>query len=298
MEIVPYQSCDRAFLNQLLIKTAVGDQQLGYPRLHSCEELEKEYLSYPDSPLRSSIYLLTENTERAGVLGFLRDGAYAVLWGPITLRPEDYEVAIRASVSFAKKALPNGFHVFVHNANAAYRAALAQLGGKLRSTQHVMRLDWSKSAPLPPKDKNVMEVSSKQLAVSPKLRDCTRDLLAEGFPRLDSANELVEELLRENCRFLYYMVGGTALGVLVADDNFLDEVRIEYLAVSNTHRRLGIATKLLQSLLQSVYDTHGLYNINLTHDDDNLAAHSLYRKNGFVDDVLYREFIVHYQMPK
>lgn len=81
MEIVKYQPSDRTFLNQLLVKTAAGSQQLGYPRLHSYEELEKEYMEYPDSSILSSVYILTHNDKPIGVMGFLRDGNYAVLWG-------------------------------------------------------------------------------------------------------------------------------------------------------------------------------------------------------------------------
>lgn len=292
MEIVKYRPDDRTFLNQLLIKTAVGSQQLGYPRLHSYEELEKEYMDYPDSSIPSSIYILTHNANPIGIMGFLRDGNYTVLWGPVTLQSVYYEPAIRLSVSFAKKVFPKEFHVFVHNANTVYSTALEQLNGKLRSIQHVMCFDWSKSRPMQLDCKNILCLSSEQLKDSQELIDRTVKLLTDGFPDLDNAYDLIAELLHSKCNFVYYISNGTALGVLIENDNFVHEVRIEYLAVAKAHRRLGIATKMLHYLLQKVYGTYGLYNVNLTHDNDNLIAHSVYLKNGFEDDTIYKEFVV------
>lgn len=292
MEIVKYQSYDRTFLNQLLIKTAVGSQQLGYPRLHTYEELEKEYKEYPDSSILSSVYSITHNANPIGIMGFLRDGNYAVLWGPVTLQSIYYEPAIRLSVSFAKKVIPKEFHVFVHDSNTVYSTALERFNSTLRSIQHVMCFDWSKRTLLPPDCKNIICLSSKQLAGSQKLLNSTVELLKEGFPRLDDANDLVTELLQAKCNFMYYISNETALGVLIENDNFVHEVRIEYLAVSKAHRRFGIATNMLQYLLQKVYSTYGHYNVNLTHDNDNLTAHAVYLKNGFVDDTIYKEFMV------
>lgn len=292
MEIVKYQPSDRTFLNQLLVKTAAGSQQLGYPRLHSYEELEKEYMEYPDSSILSSVYILTHNDKPIGVMGFLRDGNYAVLWGPVTLESIDYETAIRLSVSFAKKVIPKEFHVFVHDSNTVYSTVLEQLNGRLRSIQHVMCFDWSKGKLLPLGCKNIICLSSKQLADSQKLLGCTADLLKEAFPDLDNANDLIAELLHSKCNFLFYISNGTALGVLIENKNFIHEVRIEYLAVLKKHRRLEIATKMLHYLLQQVYSTYGPCNVNLTHDHENLVAHSVYLKNGFVDDTVYKEFVI------
>lgn len=292
MEIVKYQPCDRTFLNQLLIKTTEGSQQLGYPRLHSCEELEKEYVEYPDSSILSSAYILTHNANPIGVMGFLRDGNYAVLWGPVTLQSIYYEPAIRLSVSFAKKVIPKEFHIFVHDSNTVYSTVLEQLNSKLRSIQHVMCFDWSKSMPLLPDCKNIVCLSSKQLEGSREMIDCTMNLLKEGFPHLDDANDLITELLHAKCNFIYYISSGAPLGVLIENDNFIHEVRIEYLAVSKAHRCLGTATKMLHYLLRQVYSTYGPCNVNLTHDHENLVAHSVYLKNGFVDDTIYKEFII------
>lgn len=292
MKIVKYQPSDRTFLNQLLVKTTAGSQQLGYPRLHSYEELEKEYMEYPDSSILSSVYILTHNDKPIGILGFLRDGNYAVLWGPVTLQSIYYEKAIRLSVSFAKKVIPNEFHVFVHNSNTIYKRALEQLNSKLRSIQHVMCFNWSKSTLLPLDCKNILCLSLKQLTESQKLLDRTGDLLKEGFPDLDNANDLIAELLHSKCNFIYYISNGTVLGVLIENQNFIHEVRIEYLAVSKPHRRLGIATKMLHYLLQQVYSTYGPCNVNLTHDHENLGAHAVYLKNGFVDDTVYKEYII------
>lgn len=292
MEIVKYQPCHRTFLNQLLIKTTAGSQQLGYPRLHSYEELEKEYMEYPDSYIPSSVYILTHNAKPIGIMGFLVDGNYAVLWGPVTLESIDYETAIRLSVSFAKKILSKKFHVFVHDSNTVYKTVLERLGCKLRSIQHIMCFDWSKSRPLPLNCQNIVCLSSKQLAESQKMFDCTADLLKEAFPQLDNANDLVTELLRSKCNFIYYVSNETVIGVLIENDNFVHEVRIEYLAVSKADRRLGIATKMLHYLLQQVYSRYGPCNVNLTHDHDNFIAHSVYLKNGFVDDTIYNEFIM------
>lgn len=66
MKIVKYQPSDRTFLNQLLVKTTAGSQQLGYPRLHSYEELEKEYMEYPDSSILSSVYIIHTHQSLCG----------------------------------------------------------------------------------------------------------------------------------------------------------------------------------------------------------------------------------------
>lgn len=292
MEIVKYLPCYRSFLNQLLVKTVAGGQQLGYPRLRSCEELEKEYAEYPDSSVPTSVYIFTQDAAPIGAMGFLLDGDYAVLWGPVTLRSIYYKTAIRLSVSFAKEVIPKGFHVFVHDSNVVYRTELERLGGKLRSVQYVMRYDWSKNTPSPLDVTHIVYFTSEQLAGSQKLLDRTTDLLKEGFPRLENAHDLVAELLHTKCNFVYYISNGTPLGVLIANENFVNEVRIEYLAVSKLHRRFGIATKMLRYLLQKVHDTHGFCNVNLTHDKNNSVAHSVYLKNGFFDETIYKEFVI------
>lgn len=292
MELTPYRAGDRTFLEGLLIKTAAGSQQLGYPRLHSCAELEQEYTEYPDSSLYSSVYLVTRHAKPVGVMGFLRDGDYSVLWGPVTLQAADYAPAIRLSVSFAKQNIQEKCHVFVHAANTVYAAELERFGAQVRSVQHVMCYDWSKHTPLPPDASDLVCLTSEQLAASQNLRSRTIELLREGFPGLESANDLVTELLHTKCSFWFALSHGTVPGVLIADESFANEARIEYLAVSKPYRRLGIATKMLRCFLQSVFVAHGCRNVNLTHDHKNSTAHSVYLKAGFYDETIYKECIL------
>lgn len=292
MEIIKYLPCHQPFLSRLLLKTVSGEQQLGYPRLHSFGALEKEYAEYPDSSMANSVYILTHNANPVGAMGLLRDGSYSVLWGPVTLQSIYYKTAIRLSILFAKEIIPKEFHVFVHNLNIEYRTELEKLGGKLRSIQHVMSFDWLKNAPTPLDFAYIAYLSSGQLAESKILLDDTINLLRDGFPHVDNTRDLIEELLYSKCNFVLYIFNKRALGVLIANENFANEVRIEYLAVSKSYRRLGIATKLLQYLLQKVYETHGFCNVNLTHDNDNSVAHSVYLKNGFFDETIYKEFII------
>ena len=161
--------------------------------------------------------------------------------------PFYYKTAIRLSILFAKEIIPKEFHVFVHNLNIEYSTELEKLGGKLRSIQHVMSFDWLKNAPTPLDFAYIAYLSSGQLAESKILLDDTINLLKDGFPHVDNTRDLIEELLYSKCNFVLYIFNKRALGVLIANENFVNEVRIEYLAVSKSYRRLGIATKLLHT---------------------------------------------------
>lgn len=102
---------------------------------------------------------------------------------------------------------------------------------------------------------------------------------------LDRANELLLEfnhkLTKEdfaNNNFLNALVYDDYKGIVVYDYMY-DRIEIEYIVVLEEYRKLGIATKLLNCILEK-YDN--INNITLEVRESNIIAIKFYEKNGFV----------------
>lgn len=293
MEFVRYDPRYRTLVDQLAQKTLAGEQQLGYPRFGSCAELEKEYGEYPDSSMETSVYVIVGDVGPVGIVGVLKDSDYLAVWGPLTAEPVWYQAAIRESLAFLRRTFAGTLHIFPAKDNAVYCRELEKAGGRLRSVQHVMRFAWPARMPAPhPCGGDFRRFDAKELLRDKAICRGIERLLEESFRLNGRAGDLLRELLRDGCSFLCCCLCGRAAGVLVWNENFVREIRIEYLAVEKSFRRSGVASDLLGHFLQHIAARYGRRDINLTHAEENLAAHSLYVKNGFADEVVYREFIL------
>ena len=293
MEFVRYGPRYRTLVELLAQKTLDGEQQLGYPRFGSCAELEKEYGEYPDSSMNTSAYVIMLDGGPVGIVGALADADYLAVWGPLTAEPAWYQATIRESLAFLRRTFAGTLHIFPARGNTVYCRELEKAGGRLRSVQYVMRFAWPARMPAPrPCGGDFRRFDAKELLQDMAMCRGIEHLLEEGFRLNGRAGSLLRELMRDGCGFLCCCLCGRVAGVLVWNENFVREIRIEYLAVEKSFRRSGVASDLLGHFLQYMAARYGSRDINLTHAEENLAAHSLYVKNGFADEVVYREFIL------
>ena len=101
---------------------------------------------------------------------------------------------------------------------------------------------------------------------------------------LNRVNNLLESL---NYQLSSDSFNNTFLKVLVYVDKDIDGVlvythiydrlEIEYIVVSDNHKRLGIGTKLIKYVLES----NSVKNITLEVNKNNVVAIAFYKKNGF-----------------
>ena len=87
------------------------------------------------------------------------------------------------------------------------------------------------------------------------------------------------------------VVGGLAAYVLPKFEQERSEVYLYDLAVSEAHRRRGIATALIREL-QQLAATRGAYVIFVQADHDDAPAITLYTKLGLREDVLHFDIAV------
>ena len=92
------------------------------------------------------------------------------------------------------------------------------------------------------------------------------------------------------------VVGGLAAYVLPKLEQERSEIYIYYLAVSEAHRRQGIATALIMDL-RKVAATRGAYVIFEQADHGDGAAIALYTKLGIREDVLHFDIAVPHDAP-
>ena len=293
MEFTRYDPRYRWLVERLAGNTLAGEQRLGYPRFGSYPELEKEYGEYPDSSMDTSAYVILRGGMPVGLVGVLQDADYLAVWGPLTNEEAWYRETIRESLAFLRGVYAGVLHIFPAKENTVYCQELEEAGGALRSVQHVMRFTWPACMPEPRRiGEKYRCFSPEELSQEEAVCREIELLLEDGFHLKGQADSLLRELLRDGCSFLCCLLHGRTAGVLVWNENFVREIRIEYLAVEKDSRRVGVASNLLGKLLRMVSVRYGRRSINLTHGGDNLAAHALYVKNGFDDEVVYREFVL------
>ena len=105
------------------------------------------------------------------------------------------------------------------------------------------------------------------------------ELEKECFSEPWSALSLKEELLNPNARFFAATQGGEVLGyigcILVCGEGSITNV-----AVKKSARRMGVASRLLEALIEAL-KSEGAESIFLEVRHSNTAAQKLYEKFGF-----------------
>lgn len=110
---------------------------------------------------------------------------------------------------------------------------------------------------------------------------------------LDKVNEFLiefnhkitkEELI--NNKFLNILIYDNYKGIIVYDYMY-DRIEIEYIIVSERYRRLGIATKLLNYIEEKYRD---IDNITLEVRESNIEAINFYKKNGFKEVTIRKNY--------
>lgn len=110
---------------------------------------------------------------------------------------------------------------------------------------------------------------------------------------LDKVNELlstfnnkltIEELT--NNEFLKVLIYDDFKGIIIYDYMY-DRIEIEYIIVKEEYRRLGIATKLL-NYIEEKYKN--IDNITLEVRESNIEAINFYKKNGFKEAAIRKNY--------
>lgn len=94
-----------------------------------------------------------------------------------------------------------------------------------------------------------------------------------------SENSLAEEIENPNARFFVALCGEHVAGYIGAH-NIVGEVYITNVAVNPSYRRQGVATKLIE-LLVEISRAENAEFITLEVRENNASAQALYEKQGF-----------------
>lgn len=86
--------------------------------------------------------------------------------------------------------------------------------------------------------------------------------------------------------FLNILVYDDFKGIIIYDYMY-DRIEIEYIIVKEEYRRLGIATKLL-NYVEKKYDN--IDNITLEVRESNMEAINFYKKNGFIEASIRKNY--------
>ena len=280
---------DRIIISEIIPKSIMGIQQLGYPRWENMKEMEEEYRYYPDSDFEQSVYIIKRNGVSVGVCGFFLDGSYAA-WGPFVTGQYSKNV-LRETIAFFISHLKRSFKIYVARENKAYPMVLNEFNCRIKSSQIVMSIEWTKIESCDT-GININEINASMLGKADDLKIQFAEVLRESFRLNDDGIELLEELIRDNCTFLYVKQNDRVVGLLVWSDVNDKEVGLEYLGVKNNYRNLSIGTNMIKRLFNIVRERHKGKMITITQDANNAVAHGLYTKYGFVDDVFYDEYEV------
>jgi ribosomal protein S18 acetylase RimI-like enzyme len=114
------------------------------------------------------------------------------------------------------------------------------------------------------------------------------DMLGQAFIEVNtySAHQPNSAYLQKLLMDQQNVVGGLAAYVLPKFEQARSEIYIYDLAVAVTHRRQGIATRLIQKL-QGLAPDYGAYVIFVQADLEDEPAIALYSKLGLREDVLH-----------
>lgn len=118
------------------------------------------------------------------------------------------------------------------------------------------------------------------LEMGPSHVDAVYDISVEAFPLPWAKDELVRETLNPHAINLVAMKEGQVIGYVQCWYTF-EDADIINIAVSGTHKRLGVAQQLLRRLIALLKDKN-VQNIFLEVRVSNLPAQSLYKSFGFI----------------
>ena len=114
------------------------------------------------------------------------------------------------------------------------------------------------------------------------------DISALSFSICWSKNSYLQELTNPVAKYLVAKIDNTVVG-FVGTWIVLDESHITNIAVHPTYRKQGIASKLLEELLDYC-KSQGCIAYTLEVRISNIAAKSLYEKHGFKQDGIRKRY--------
>ena len=114
------------------------------------------------------------------------------------------------------------------------------------------------------------------------------DISALSFSICWSKNSYLQELTNPVAKYLVAKIDNTVVG-FVGTWIVLDESHITNIAVHPTYRKQGIASKLLEELL-NYCKNQGCTAYTLEVRSSNIAAQSLYEKHGFKQNGIRKRY--------
>lgn len=114
------------------------------------------------------------------------------------------------------------------------------------------------------------------------------DISALSFSICWSKNSYLQELTNPVAKYLVAKIDNTVVG-FVGTWIVLDESHITNIAVHPTYRKQGIASKLIEELLDYC-KSQGCIACTLEVRSSNIAAKSLYEKHGFKQDGIRKRY--------
>lgn len=117
------------------------------------------------------------------------------------------------------------------------------------------------------------------------------ELEKENFSSPWSLTQIIEEIKNPNSFFLTAKCGNNVLGY-VSGQLIIDEFYISNIAVKSAYRNNGIATALLNTLIDIVRNKRAAF-ITLEVRESNTVARTLYEKLGFKNLGIRKNFYSH-----
>ncbi|WP_144509773.1 N-acetyltransferase [Bacillus sp. FJAT-22090] len=256
------------------------ENHIGYCGASKTEIFHTILHNFSDLPLSKSFVVAYKNEEIIGALGFDLDieNKSAEVWGPFIKSSSQYpdlSDALWKKINSLSTFEFNEFSFFINKKNIhAQQFALAKKAA--RKGNHLI---------LKALCKDLVEIDLRQVrAYNPSYQDSFTRLHENAFPNTYfSATEILKRLGEDNQLFITVDTESVIKGyVYVEADPAHKEGAIEYIAVSDDHRKQGIGTKLLRAALAHLSRYKSIKEITISVNIDNEKAIKLYNAAGFV----------------
>ncbi len=286
----PFEKAHEPFLNDLFqMAKADENMRIGYPQCEDVHEYATEVHGYGNI-ISQCTFLITCEGSLVGAMGLLHapDEDEGMLWGPM-LKKEHQQAAVVAQclnsllTQMAEKVCHYQACIAAENIFLldCFKASLWQF--KKTYTQMACHLAATAID-------NSIAYAVRPLSGMPLTMSQVIGLFQESFHWEDSASVIKDLLNNSSYQFLFYAQEGIVAGAvcfsLIQEDAF---ARIEYLAVKEDFRRMGIGRALLLSAMEQIAGNDAIKTIHLAVDEGLDAVH-LYEAAGFTPQIVSHVF--------
>ncbi|MBM7587779.1 ribosomal protein S18 acetylase RimI-like enzyme [Bacillus pakistanensis] len=268
----------------------------GQPKHHIgyCGVTKKEIMNvlqndFSDDPLEDSFFLVKEEGEIVGAIGFDidHDDRSAEVWGPFISKADGWEeIAMKLWMGSEpnRKSL-NELHFFVNHQNERVSGFIKSLRARKKGEHKTFKINA----------RQFSGASSEEIEELPTaLNQAFIQLHNKVFPETYYTGEDILGRINQYNKVLalkgsHKELIGYVYVEIQPDQN---EASLEYVAVTSSKRKFGYGTKLITAALETIFAYPSIKEVSICVNTDLSGAIRLYKRAGFYQI----HSLLHYQL--